>query len=431
MSTTKPKTPLRVNHPTPPTRSEGDSTKEGKALLISNSCCKQRSQQLRVREMKDASKALSDVDIILPKLVAGKFGCSDIPGDSFVWVSKGNATEASHRIHLRADNAKTRTRYCEKYCNMPDWAMDYLGVKNNDIVTVVFDDEASILQSAHADELLDGNASAKPLEVDGAAIQALRREADGYLEELRKCRAEITALKQEKEEQDNRHKQEISVCKEQLEIYKDNCEGLTMYANQLEAQVAYLKKAKREIELEIQQLKDQNLKKESEMSIMQSDIKVLKEKQTMQEKDKEKQEDKIKMLQDAVEKLMVKFESSQTNVSHGSEQEAIIDQLVPPMPGRAQEIGGIQDDMREHQEVNKNNAAAGPQNENIGQNDQTPPNHGFSGSYAEGAPSGGSNSCNTSETQDSSDEAFIAALLVGGYVLYCCLKRLVPLLDIF
>ncbi|KAG9401523.1 hypothetical protein AC1031_009390 [Aphanomyces cochlioides] len=150
---------------------------------------------------------------------------------------------------------------------MADWAMGYLGVKNNDVVTVIFDDEASILQSAQVDELLDGNASAKLLEVDGAAIQALQAKAAGYLEELRKCKAEIGALKQEKEEQDNRHKQEISVYKEQLEIYKDNCEGLTTYANQLEAQVAYLKKAKREMEEQIQQLKDQNLTTEAHKSI--------------------------------------------------------------------------------------------------------------------------------------------------------------------
>ncbi|KAG9401522.1 hypothetical protein AC1031_009389 [Aphanomyces cochlioides] len=135
----------------------------------------------------------------------------------------------------------------------------------------------------------------------------------------------------------------------------------------------------------------------------------------MQEKDKVKQEVRIKMLQDAVEKLMVKFESSQSNVSHGSEQEAINDQLVPPTPdpqNKVQEIGGIQDDMREHQEVNTNNAAAGLQNADIGQNDQRPqPNHGFSGSHYERAPSGDSNSCNTSETHDYSNDAFIAALL--------------------
>ncbi|KAH9088202.1 paramyosin-like isoform X8 [Aphanomyces euteiches] len=119
--------------------------------------------------------------LTLPKKFVDTIGGSDPVDDCHVLVCRGNKEEGVRQMKLRVDK---KTLSSDKYCYVPARVMEFLQVKERDVIYILHDEQAIIPQSSQAvvfeqamQELFDENVDLKSQLGAQAAIQAKERSA--------------------------------------------------------------------------------------------------------------------------------------------------------------------------------------------------------------------------------------------------------------
>ncbi|CAK4499541.1 unnamed protein product, partial [Aphanomyces euteiches] len=127
------------------------------------------------------AKTSDDHLITLPKKFVDTIGGSDPVDDCHVLVCRGNKEEGVRQMKLRVDK---KTLSSDKYCYVPARVMEFLQVKERDVIYILHDEQAIIPQSSQAvvfeqamQELFDENVDLKSQLGAQAAIQAKERSA--------------------------------------------------------------------------------------------------------------------------------------------------------------------------------------------------------------------------------------------------------------
>ncbi|CAK4676756.1 unnamed protein product [Aphanomyces euteiches] len=130
---------------------------------------------------KADAKTSDDHLITLPKKFVDTIGGSNPVDDCHVLVCRGNKEEGVRQMKLRVDK---KTLSSDKYCFVPARVMEFLQVKERDVIYILHDEQAIIPQSSQAvvfeqamQELFDENVDLKSQLGAQAAIQAKERSA--------------------------------------------------------------------------------------------------------------------------------------------------------------------------------------------------------------------------------------------------------------
>ncbi|CAK4440192.1 unnamed protein product, partial [Aphanomyces euteiches] len=96
---------------------------------------------------KADAKTSDDHLITLPKKFVDTIGGSDPVDDCHVLVCRGNKEEGVRQMKLRVDK---KTLSSDKYCYVPARVMEFLQVKERDVIYILHDEQAIIPQSSQA-----------------------------------------------------------------------------------------------------------------------------------------------------------------------------------------------------------------------------------------------------------------------------------------